>query len=28
MGVSVPMVKKHLAAALAYCRERLKDHKP
>jgi len=28
MGVSVPMVKKHLAAALAYCRKRLKDHKP
>jgi RNA polymerase sigma-70 factor (ECF subfamily) len=28
MGVSVPMVKKHLAAALSFCRKRLKDHKP
>ena len=28
MGVSVPMVKKHLAAALAYCRKHLKDQRP
>jgi len=28
MGVSVPMVKKHLATALAFCRKRLNEHKP
>ncbi len=28
MGVSVPMVKKHLAAALSFCRKRLRDHQP
>jgi RNA polymerase sigma-70 factor (ECF subfamily) len=28
MGVSVSMVKKHLAAALAHCRKKLRDHKP
>jgi len=28
MGVSVPMVKKHLALALSYCRKRLRDYKP